>query len=259
MNMFKQKDIQFMFARIKPHATQLMEGEFVKHYNEEQRNFKFKTTDLFDASKLQTRPFHLVFCLDGSGSMSGEPWKELMQAYSHLLSTRAGLQATEDKVSVIIFDHQAHQQFAMKPVSEANQWMQQTGGGTAFTPALCSAQTLLADASAKDYASILIFMSDGQGEALDRGPKAAMQDIVRTCTGSQLQVFTIAFGAANKNMLSELAWAGRGEMREAATGAELWRVFGDIAAGCSALDGLVDQFAAKISDMVADKIVLDHM
>ena len=259
MDMLKQRDIQFMFARIQPEATEQMEREFIKHYNDEELNFKIKTTDLFDASKLQTRPLHLVFCLDESGSMGGKPWSELMSAYSHLLKTRMGLQAAEDKVSVITFNDQAHHRFAMKSLSEADQYLQQTGGGTSFTPALRYAQTLLADASAKPYTPVLIFMSDGQGEHLKSGPIAAMQSIVATCSGSQLQVYTIAFGSADKAGLAVLAAAGRGVMKEAATGSQLYEVFGDIAAGCSALDGLVDQFAAKISDMVADKIVLDHM
>ena len=259
MSLLKQQEVQLMFARVQPEATQLMERQIEKHYNEEQQAFKLKTTDLFDESKLQTKPFHLVFCLDGSGSMNGKPWGDLTEAYSHLLKTRMGLHAAEDKVSVIIFDHSAQCEFELRPISQAQQHLQQHGGGTAFTPALRQANSILANPAAQGYTPVLIFMSDGQGEHVNNGPMGAMQDIVQTCSGTGLQVFTIAFGRADRQSLSALAQAGGGQMKLAVDGAALWQVFGDIAAGCSALNGLVDQFASKISEMVADKLVLDHM
>lgn len=169
------------------------------------------------------------------------------------------LQAAEGRVSVVVFDNSAHCQFTLRPISQADVQLQQPGGGRAFTPALSQAHSIFADPAAEGYIPVLIFMSDGQGEPINSGPARAMQDIAHTCSGTGLQVFTIAFGQADSNSLSALANAGNGQMKLAANGAELREVFGDIAASCSALNGLVGQFASKISEMVADKIVLDHM
>ena len=59
-------------------------------------------------------------------------------------------------VTVITFDDSVHRQFAMRSISQADQYIQREGGGTRFTPALQYAQTLLADAAARPYAPVLI-------------------------------------------------------------------------------------------------------
>lgn len=96
-------------------------------------------------------------------------------------------------------------------------------------------------------------MSDGEGEAFKSGPLAAMQNIRLTC-GDQLQVYTIAFEPADKHGMEHLAKSGGGSMMEAKTESDLCAIFSKIGESCSAFDGLVDQFAAKFSDMVAETL-----
>ncbi len=61
MDTLKQKQVQLMFARVNPTATEMMEQQFVQHYNDNDRFMleQGKTiVDVFDR-QVQIRPLHL--------------------------------------------------------------------------------------------------------------------------------------------------------------------------------------------------------
>jgi len=130
-------------------------------------------------------------------------------------------------------------------------------GGTNFDPPLREASSVIKRYAGYGYTPMLVFMSDGE----DEGGRAAIDTLAairRENERNGLQVYTIPFGSSGSARLRELANAGGGYFRPAATGDELSRVFSDIAAGCNAMDGLIKAFGDIITSMVVQKLLLDY-
>jgi Mg-chelatase subunit ChlD len=250
------KEIDFMMCRIKRHATLKMERKFRQLYNTEDR--KLTSIDLFDDSKVPiTGAFHIVFCLDESGSMAGGRWTSLQQAYHLFLNQRCNDQAQGDLVSVIQFSRRAHKVLEKKSLSFARSAdLIHNGGGTRFEPALLKAQQVLN--TAPGYTPMLVFMSDGD-DGGGHGALNVMADIYREHKSAGLQVYCIPFasGSSGHARLQALAQRGHGELRAASSGQELSQVFNEIAQGCNAMDGLISAFGNKISSMVVKKLLMD--
>jgi len=56
-----------------------------------------------------------------------------------------------------------------------------------------------------------------------------------------------------------MAHAGDGKHHRAADGIQLSAVFADIATSSTAMESMVAKFGDVISDMVASKIIIDHL
>ncbi|GMH42204.1 hypothetical protein BSKO_10123 [Bryopsis sp. KO-2023] len=252
------KNLELMFCRIKEQTTALMEAQFRRFYDDHKIGRQLTTTDLFDASKVPVgiQGFHFVFCLDESGSMRGQPWVDLVNAYSYFIHCRTNDQGSEDLVTVIQFAGSPRVIFTAQTVESQPRLAAQRGGGTSFTPALELAQSYLC--SHPHLTPLLVFMSDGcdgSGTAVQ-----TMQKLYRVCGHQGLQVHTVGFGnGAGHGMLAHMAAAGAGQHHQAINGIQLSRVFGNIAAGCSAMDGLISRFGEIVSGMVAHRIKLDHL
>jgi Mg-chelatase subunit ChlD len=253
-------NIDLMLCRIKRRATLKMERRFCKLYNDATQSRKLTTVDLFDDTKVEASgSFHIVFCLDESGSMRGGRWASLQQAYQTFLSHRSNGQGGSDIVSVIQFDSSARVMFERQHLDVARSAsLSMRGGGTNFAPALDTASSVLQNARQLGYTPMLVFMSDGHD---DGGSSALtrMGQIYRTHASEGLQVYCIPFqaGRTGEARLAELARCGGGQVRSAASESELVRVFASIAQGCTAMDGLVSAFGEKISNMVVKKLLLD--
>ncbi|KAF6259602.1 hypothetical protein COO60DRAFT_1460101 [Scenedesmus sp. NREL 46B-D3] len=131
-------------------------------------------------------------------------------------------------------------------------------GGTCFTPALSTCDGLLA-ATPTGLISILVFMSDG----CDGGgnPVSAMQQLHSKYSSKNLQVHTIAFGqsyGSGATLLQSMAHAAGGQFHAAAGGLQLSQVLVQIAAECTAVDGLVKRFSEILSDMITVKVMADY-
>lgn len=74
-----------------------------------------------------------------------------------------------------------------------------------------------------------------------------------------MQSHFIAFGSADQARLTHLASCANGQFHVSATGMQLSSVFVKIAAQCNARDGLVKLFSEKMSEMVANKLMLDYL
>lgn len=262
MDTLRQKQVQLMFARVSPTATEMMEQQFVKHYNDNDRFMlePGKTiVDVFDR-QVQRSPLHLVFCLDGSWSMKGSNWTALQLAYQKLLQTRIDHQGMDDMVSVLVFDTNAHIQFRYQPIVSAPRQVDRITWGTKFAPALRAAHGLLTGSDANGHTPVLIFMSDGCSTDSKDEQLAVMKQIVDSC-GSQLNMYTVPFGkgADQKRLLDLAAAAPKGTMKPADDAASMLEVFEDIAHRCSAVNGMVGHFSQIITRMVTDKITVDHM
>ena len=173
------------------------------------------------------RDYHVVFCLDESGSMCGRNWEETMKAYNTYLDTRRALRGSNDRVSVITFDNTALTHVQQQPLELAPTRIGMRGGGTQFKPALTAAGSCLSQ-TPQGMGSLLVFMTDGAcGDA-----NAALAESIslRQQCNEDLQVHFIGFGGgAAASVLAQMANNMQGNVYAAATGADLTDVFGSIA------------------------------
>eukprot|EP00743_Colponemidia_sp_Colp-15_P013099 GILK01015097.1.p1 GENE.GILK01015097.1~~GILK01015097.1.p1 ORF type:complete len:1309 (+),score=173.68 GILK01015097.1:591-3929(+) len=252
------KDIDLMFCRIKRDYTQMMEAQFKMHFKNEEKGKELKSVDLFDGSSKEMRRFHFIFVLDESGSMSGAPWNDLMLAYRQFLQRRLNDQGVEDLVTVVQFSSTPRTTVNCSKLSVAPQSLSFGSGGTCFSPALVQASTHIGQ-SPEGCIPMMIFMSDG-GDAGGSTSVATMQAVYNAHAAKGLICHTVAFGSgAETGLLRDIATAGHGTAYSAANGMQLGQVFSEIAAGCSALDGLVQMFGELVSNMIVNKIVVDYL
>ncbi len=250
-----------MPLQVRKNALDKMERAMGSHYNNRAANRYLTSVQLFDDSKMPATRFHIVFCLDESGSMSGQKWQEVLTAYQQLLSRRRSDQSEEDLVSVVTFNSTASTVCEAVPLTNAPSSFTYRGGGTSFAPALQVAHQLHAN-QPSDCTPLLIFMSDGDNS--DSGPTMlAMQQLVAAYGGrTNLQVHTIGFqaGSAGDATLKQMAAvAPGGQFHSCQSGVDLSRTFVSIAAGSTAVDGLVQRFGEILSEQISLKIMHDYL
>jgi len=165
--------------------------------------------------------YHLVFCLDESGSMTGQPWKDLMAAVSAFIDKRIELCnanhcPTEDLVTVVNHATTARIVFREQKITSKPQTsIDFRSGGNDFAVAFNTALPVILGTRA-GFTPCLIFMSDGgcgNGEA-------EMEKIRAQCP--TLQVFVVGFGSGcARDKLSNLAKIGGGAFFFGADGLQL--------------------------------------
>jgi uncharacterized protein YegL len=257
MQQLRQRQIDLMLMPVKKGKLDKTAAAMRRIYDCPAEDRKLTMEPLFDSTKLPAHAFHFVFCLDCSGSMSGSPWQEVLQAYQLLVSRRSNDQCLEDYLSVVTFDDYPTVAFQMQSLASAPRSFSGRFGGTSFTPALQTCDQLLAG-TPQGYTPILIFMSDG----CDGGGNAvgAMQQLHQKYSRMNLQVHTIAFGHSyGAPLLQNMAQVAGGEFHAAAGGMQLNQVFVKIAAECTAVDGLVKRFSEILSDMITVKVMVDYL
>lgn len=259
MQQLRQQQIDLMLMPVKAKKLDKTAAAMRAHYDCAAEDRKLSCEPLFDSSKQPANAFHFVFCLDASGSMSGQPWQELLTAYQQLIQRRTSDQCAGDYVSVVTFDTTPTIALQLQPMTSAPQSFSGRFGGTSFAPALNQCDGLLA-ATPPGLTPILVFMSDG----CDGGGSAvtAMQQLYGRYSSRNLQVHTIAFGSyagSSGSLLSSMATAAGGQYHTAVGGLQLSQVFVRIAAECTAVDGLVKRFSEILSDMITVKVMVDYL
>ena len=251
----RDQKIEFMFARIRGTATRHMETLFRKWYDDDKIGVQMKSLNLFtEQSEATLSNFHFVFCLDESGSMSGQPWESLMQAYRSFLSIREKSQGSGDFVSVSQFNESARITVSRTPLSNAPRSLTFGSGGTCFAPALDNAKTLLSPSN-PNVVPVLVFMTDGQNG--DGDMSGRVQALISNVP--KLKCFGIYFGDGSPGQLATMFANGRGHVQNATNGMDLIRCFESIARDCSAMQSLADGVAQQIGKEVFNKIVIDYM
>lgn len=158
---------------------------------------------------------------------------------------------------MITFNSAPTLHFEAMPLNQAPSSVDRINGGTQFTGALEIAREVIQRSVARrgrDYHSIMVFMSDG-GDGND--PQANTEARQLRCANA---THYIAFGQADHNRLQSLATDSGGAFHAAAQGADLIRVFRNIAADADKMtDDMIHRFGQKMADMVVNKLILDHM
>jgi len=256
-----EKGIEFMFCRVKESSTKKMEKALEASFKVQAKEGfpKMISLDLFKENpQLQPKIYHFVFVLDESGSMSGEPWADLVRAYLNFKSKRLSDQVgSRDYVSVIQFNDSARSIVTSCSIASAPSSLYIGGGGTTFSPALRLASSVI-QAHRIPSVPILIFMSDGGdggGDAV-----ATTQSIANQCKHLNLQVHTIAFGAsASEKLLQNMANVAGGQFHKAIDGVSLVQTFSKIASDQQTLKHLATMVGTRLSSEIANKIVIDYL
>lgn len=148
------------------------------------------------------------YCLDGSGSMTGEGWKGV-QAAAHELFDAQRAQANrlqtgpDDTTTVAIFNHGLKAGPYTVKGNDAAQLAKlerdintaRPGGGTNMYNCLVQAEQALASASTK---KLIVLMTDGQSDRLN-------DQVVGRLANAGIPVIAIAFGDADPAQLEPIA------------------------------------------------------
>lgn len=186
---------------------------------------KFECVHAVDAGK-----FHNVFVLDSSGSMSGQPWRDLLGACNEFVLNRLDGGGGDDLVSFITFDNRSWIQCEGQRLSECQPMtLQYTGGGTQFNEGLRAANEVLSRNQYEEFKAVLIFFSDGNPWDLEQALILA-QHIRCSFAKYDLRAFVVGFGRVNDAVLERVAGEMGGEYRQVLDADALQTEFERIAA-----------------------------
>ena len=158
------------------------------------------------------KPSLNIYCLDFSGSMTGEGEDQLKEAMSQILiqenAEKNLLQASEGEVNIaVLFDDEIVDVLQASDDSDAaleelyNEIAAaQPGGGTDIYTAAAEAYSLASGYDLSLYTPAVILMTDGQSVYNE----SVFEDALEACD-SDIPVFSITFGDADHSQLEDLA------------------------------------------------------
>ena len=157
------------------------------------------------------KPSLTVYCLDYSGSMSGEGNEQLVQAMEQLLiqenARKNFLQASENEVNILIpFNGGVIDTYTATGNGSELEALydkvenQEVGGGTDMYAAAVRGIELLGEYDLSQYTPAIILLTDGQSSGSLSDFEAAYAGL-----GTEVPVFSIMFGDADETQLEELA------------------------------------------------------
>ena len=158
------------------------------------------------------KPSLNIYCLDFSGSMTGEGEDQLKEAMSQILIQKNAeqnlLQASDGEVNIaVLFDDEIVDILQASDDSDTaleklyNEIASaQPGGGTDIYKAAAEAYSLASGYDLSQYTPAVILMTDGQSVYNE----SVFEDALEAC-GSGIPVFSITFGDADPSQLENLA------------------------------------------------------
>ncbi|MBP0964239.1 MAG: VWA domain-containing protein [Oscillospiraceae bacterium] len=158
------------------------------------------------------KPSLNIYCLDFSGSMSGEGNRQLVEAMEQILipenAEKNLLQASENEVNIVVtFDGSVRNIYTVEgsenlPLLYGDIAAEEPGGGTdMYAAALEGVEYAVTGYDLNNYCPAVIIMSDGASKTGSR------EDFIggyKAC-GYDIPVFSIMFGDADDSQLNELA------------------------------------------------------
>ena len=130
-----------------------------------------------------------------------------------------------------------------------------TGGGTSFAPALTEAHAVMR--RGLPSSPVLIFMSDGQDGGSSGTSRRLLEAMAHDYPGVRLNTVFFGSGSGAANLQSMVG--GLGRHFNATNAAQLASTFVEVSMQCSLGEELERTFGEKISEQVAQKIVIDHL
>lgn len=155
-------------------------------------------------------PLNLCLILDHSGSMAGQPLKTVQQAANRIVDNLA----SGDRLTVVIFDHQAKVLIPQQPVANPERIKQQimsirASGGTAIDEGLKFGIEETAKGKEGSTSQILL-LTDGENE---HGNNERCLKLAHLAADYNLTLSTLGFGDHwNQDVLERIADAGGGSL-----------------------------------------------
>lgn len=187
---------------------------------------------VFDCSHKGSGRYHIVLALDDSGSMMGQPWRDLETAVVSFLQKRLAV-SSHDLVSIVIHNHVARIACEQRHItSNPEQFMRFGGGNNDFAAAFQVSNEVLSRTDFTKYTPMLLFLSDG---GCGNGEIEATE-IGRRYLSKGLVYYTIAFGSrAFQTKLQNLATLGGGQFVYSPDGIALSNAFVEVASKLSSV------------------------
>ena len=157
------------------------------------------------------KPTHTVFCLDYSGSMSGEGEQQLVSAMKYILTEEEASKnmlqfSSKDKISVITFNQEIKNKWNIENGVQtqdliANIENEESTGMTNIYLATSEALNILKTEDMDKYNLSIILMTDGLSN------KGNFYDVKKLYTniGRDIPVYSIMFGSASASQLDDIA------------------------------------------------------
>ena len=155
------------------------------------------------------KPTHVVFCLDYSGSMTGDGYSQLVNAMNYILTEEAAKDLLQfsykDKITIIPFGSEVMSTWSTDDGSKTDNLINnitrlKPNGMTALYPAATKAIQELAKEDKDKYNLSVILMTDGQGNIGDFSELKSTYNLT-----SQIPIYSIMFGSAEKSQLQQIA------------------------------------------------------
>jgi uncharacterized protein YegL len=259
MAKLSEKNIHLFLASCNEPATRMMFNQLRKASSAVEASAGSSNSKVTEVDKLvnsEPPKFHFIFCLDESGSMSGDPWRGLEAAYNGLLQDRHATQALQDLCTVIQFDSECRVTVRNEPVDQYPRLAEQKGGGTCFIKPITEASSHMSSVRA-DYKPVFVMMSDGEPWDDD----ATMR---RTCSiltsmhssRSDAKFYFMHFGGGGGlGKLNQLASAVGTTATSRVSAQDLIEGFADVASSADAVAKMAKNFGERIANEVAAQVV----
>ena len=156
------------------------------------------------------KPVHTVFCLDYSGSMSGEGIKQLKSAMDYILTEKSAKDfiqfANKDKIDIIAFNKYVEEPWSTEDGTQTQNLLDKVnsygvGGTTALYDACIKALEILRKEDAEKYNLSVVLMTDGEANV---GTYSSLKYEYNS-VNMQIPIYSIMFGDASEKQLKEIA------------------------------------------------------
>ena len=164
------------------------------------------------------KPVHVVFCLDYSGSMSGEGFEELQNAMDLILQKENAAKyyiqfSKDDKIDIIPFASNVLTKWTTIDGSNTEQLLYNIkktspSGSTALYPAAEAALKALKDEDTDKYNVSVVLMTDGEGNV---GSFKSLQNAYEKIN-KDIPIYSIMFGSASSSQLEKMASLTNGKV-----------------------------------------------
>jgi uncharacterized protein YegL len=185
-----------------------------------------------NTAQAAAKPLHYILLLDASGSMSGEPWRNLLDGVKEFIKIRVD-SGSLDRVTIIVFDSHASYAYFNEDIKLIDiTQIKFTNGGTCFDKAFDLVIKTIRNTQARNSTFdpfghseyIIIFMSDGQAEF----PYNQMETLSTMKTIIN-QFWTVALGNTSMDVLQRINKKMDGTFKELKDSADFVYVYAEIA------------------------------
>lgn len=156
------------------------------------------------------KPTHVVFCLDYSGSMMGEGYRELVESMEYILTEKASEDfiqfSDKDKISIIPFGTAVKGVWSTDNGNNTTELLNKIKtlsptGSTALYPAAIKALELLKDEDTEKYNVSIVLMTDGLANV---GTFDNLETYYQK-VNKNIPIYSITFGKASESQLYKIS------------------------------------------------------